>query len=220
MLLDCCRQWLSVLFQHHRPWCLMTVKDQQQQQQHTEKMISPSTSLGLKLDFKSLLAVEPTLAILQQQQQKLPSSFSSHLWLNADICIGPRGGPVTVDPHQFLRLCLHYEPDSIISIGWTTGLPAASETDKQAASVYYTQSMIDEMLNLCRLYELTRVTFPLRACYIRASWEQQTIQQLLAAHPHCTLTIWTNAADHMQSEDFLSIKQFLPHDRCFFDVPR
>jgi len=79
----------------------------------------------------------------------------------------------------------------------------------------YHSAMIDEMLELCKRYHLSEVTFPVRACYVRPSWPQ--LQRLLDAHPHYSLTVWTNKQDN--HVDTAWLRANLPADRTFFDLP-
>jgi hypothetical protein len=48
---------------------------------------------GLKLDFKSLEVVEPTLRILSSRRY-----LDRPLWLNADVAVGPGGANVKQQP--------------------------------------------------------------------------------------------------------------------------
>ena len=61
---------------------------------------------GIKLDFKRLEAVEPSLLLL--------ASFQAHqlfpVWLNADILALPGTTSHVVDPDRFLSLCQAYLP--------------------------------------------------------------------------------------------------------------
>ena len=60
---------------------------------------------GIKLDFKAIEIVEPSLKMVKQVESKL----NFPVWLNADIIVGPGGGP-PVDAEQFLSLCTQYIP--------------------------------------------------------------------------------------------------------------
>ena len=76
---------------------------------------------GIKLDFKAIEIVEPSLKMVKLVESKL----NFPVWLNADIIVGPGGGP-PVDAEKFLSLCTqyipgecqyskHYSPDNIIT---------------------------------------------------------------------------------------------------------
>ena len=60
---------------------------------------------GIKLDFKAIEIVEPSLKMVKQVESKL----NFPVWLNADIIVGPGGGP-PVDAEKFLSLCTQYIP--------------------------------------------------------------------------------------------------------------
>ena len=60
---------------------------------------------GIKLDFKAIEIVEPSLKMVKLVESKL----NFPVWLNADIIVGPGGGP-PVDAEQFLSLCTQYIP--------------------------------------------------------------------------------------------------------------
>ena len=65
------------------------------------------TRKGVKLDFKAIEIVEPSLQIVKAVESKL----NFPIWLNADIIAGPGGG-APVDADQFLALCRDYMPGS------------------------------------------------------------------------------------------------------------
>ena len=67
---------------------------------------------GIKLDFKAIEIVQPSLEIVKQVESKL----NFPVWFNADIIVGPGGGD-PVDADRFLELSAQYFPGS------TTFLP-------------------------------------------------------------------------------------------------
>jgi len=181
----------------------------------------------LKLDFKSLHAVTPTLATLttalspQQSNPTTPlASVNPLLWLNADILQGPHGPPSSIDPAQFLSQCQHWQPAAVLSIGWTTAAPSTAAT----ADTAYTAHHIDAMLALCSAHALTSVTFPVRACYVRRSWESGQLQRLLAACEGYSLTVWSNRRENDARDETVVVAEYewlrarLPADRVFFDL--
>ena len=64
---------------------------------------------GIKLDFKQLEAVEPSLTLLARLISSHPPDQLVPVWLNADILALP-GSPSPVDPDRFLDLCQTYLP--------------------------------------------------------------------------------------------------------------
>ena len=209
-------QWLALLFQLTPP---------------TPHVLHIRPAL-LKLDFKSLHAVAPTLALLSDRlQQTVQPAQPSHtaaaagavnplLWLNADILQGPNGPPSTIDPTVFLSQCRHWQPSAVLSIGWTTAAPSIAATADRG----YTAHHIDAMLSLCQQHGLTAVTFPMRACYIRASWEDGQVQRLLSACSGYSVTVWSNRRENDIRDESVVVAEYewlrrnLPADRVFFDL--
>ncbi|XP_036259212.1 protein FAM151B isoform X2 [Molothrus ater] len=76
-----------------------------------------STNKGIKLDFKSLAAVGPSLELLGQAGQ----SLDRPVWLNGDILPGPGGSCAPLDARAFLSAVTSSCPDATLSLGWTTG---------------------------------------------------------------------------------------------------
>ncbi|PKU36545.1 zinc finger fyve hypothetical protein [Limosa lapponica baueri] len=76
-----------------------------------------STNKGIKLDFKSLEAVRPSLELLDDVKQHLRRP----VWINADILPGPNGKSAVVDAEGFLDTVTSFFPDVTLSLGWTTG---------------------------------------------------------------------------------------------------
>jgi hypothetical protein len=61
----------------------------------------------LKLDFKDIGAVDPTLKLLQASN--ITNPLGKSIILNADILVGPgRRGDTPVPPDDFLRKCLEH----------------------------------------------------------------------------------------------------------------
>uniref|UniRef100_A0A803TAY8 Family with sequence similarity 151 member B n=1 Tax=Anolis carolinensis TaxID=28377 RepID=A0A803TAY8_ANOCA len=77
-----------------------------------------TTNKGVKLDFKSLEAVNPSMKILGDTKLKQP------VWINADILPGPNGSNCVIDAKGFLSTVTSFFPDVTLSLGWTTGWTA------------------------------------------------------------------------------------------------
>mmetsp|Transcript_29417 Transcript_29417/g.94287 ORF Transcript_29417/g.94287 Transcript_29417/m.94287 type:complete len:561 (+) Transcript_29417:92-1774(+) len=94
---------------------------------------------GIKLDFKQLDCVGPTVAYLRSI--RAASKLDGHLWLNADVCNGPGTLVTPLDAQKFVRLCAEEIPEAVLSLGWgATTLTTESQ---------YTHEMIDRMIELC-----------------------------------------------------------------------
>ena len=184
---------------------------------------------GVKLDFKDPLAVLPTLKLLHETRTTFNhvNINNTLLWLNADILRGPLGVPAKFDPDRFIEECQRYFPDAVLSLGWTTSSPraicsrcchlssrACSWFDSGILGQTYTRAMVDRMLKLCTRYNLQNVTFPVRCCYVKQSWDQ--LSRLLDFHPNYSLTIWTSKQD--PPSDMNWIISHVPADRVFLDL--
>uniref|UniRef100_A0A8C4PE22 Menorin-like domain-containing protein n=1 Tax=Dromaius novaehollandiae TaxID=8790 RepID=A0A8C4PE22_DRONO len=75
------------------------------------------TNKGIKLDFKSLEAVRPSLELLEHVKLRLRRP----VWINADILPGPNGNDAVVDAKGFLDTVTSFFPDVTLSLGWSTG---------------------------------------------------------------------------------------------------
>ncbi|NXH92684.1 F151B protein, partial [Edolisoma coerulescens] len=102
-----------------------------------------STNKGIKLDFKSLAAVGPSLELLGQLGQPLDRP----VWLNGDILPGPRASCAPLDARAFLAAA-----DPCLSPG-------------------YTWAMVQEMSRLCQSL-CQPVTFAVRAALVPSSVPQ------------------------------------------------
>ncbi|XP_069080586.1 protein FAM151B [Pleurodeles waltl] len=163
------------------------------------------TSKGIKLDFKSLEAVKPSMILLQQRKM----SLKRPLWINADILPGPCGSPQAVDAECFLNTVISFFPDVTLSLGWTTGW----HPDKNNEG--YSWEMVRKMECICSTLSQP-VTFPVRAALVRQSWDE--LLWLLQQSNRYSLTIWTGRDDKYPTEDLLFIRENLNADRVYYDV--
>ena len=86
--------------------------------QFLTQVLLHSPPKGIKLDFKQIEVVEPSLKILdsfQKRHQRIP------VVLNADILTGPENPPnLPLNASRFLEVCSNYGPENMLSLGWTT----------------------------------------------------------------------------------------------------
>ncbi|XP_077860433.1 protein FAM151B isoform X3 [Macaca mulatta] len=116
---------------------------------------------GIKLDFKSLAAVEPSMMLLENVKRHLKRP----VWINADILPGPNGNSKVIDAKPFLDTVTFFFPDVTFSLGWTTGW------HPEKVNEGYSWTMVKEMEYICN--ELSQpVTFPVRAALVRQSCSQ------------------------------------------------
>ncbi|XP_069818961.1 protein FAM151B [Dendropsophus ebraccatus] len=159
---------------------------------------------GIKLDFKSMEAVLPSMKILDTMRDNLHQP----VWINADILLGP-GGTLRVDGTEFLQVVTSFFSDVTLSLGWTTAWH--SDTPNEG----YSWEMVREMENICKNLNQP-VTFPVRAALVRQSWPQ--LQWLLQSSDRYSLTIWSGKDDIYPTEDLLYAREHSGKDRIFYDV--
>lgn len=168
-----------------------------------------ATRKGIKLDFKSILAVEPSMRLLKL----VYGTTDKPLWLNADILIGPGSNSKSNSPvnaENFIAICTSTYPNATLSIGWTT------EWYEGIENTGYTQAMVEEMESKCR--NLTQIiTFPIRAIYARQSWG--ALKWLLDTSSRYTLTIWSAVNDDVKVEDLVWLTKQIDKRRLYLDLP-
>ncbi|XP_039615187.1 protein FAM151B isoform X3 [Polypterus senegalus] len=117
---------------------------------------------GIKLDFKSLEAVGPSIKLLELKKEYL----NRPVWLNADILPGPGGTTSNVvDAQRFLEMVDSFIPGAVLSLGWTTSF------SRDQDNYGYTWEMVKQMQELCKALQNT-ITFPVRAALLPASFLQ------------------------------------------------
>ncbi|XP_053555687.1 LOW QUALITY PROTEIN: protein FAM151B [Bombina bombina] len=164
-----------------------------------------STNKGIKLDFKSIEAVLPSMQILNT----LKADIKQPVWINADILPGPGGKAKPVDPKEFLQTVASFFPEVTLSLGWTTGwFPNKNNTG-------YNWEMVRAMEDICK--ELKQpVTFPVRAALVHQSWTQ--LSWLLQTSDRYSLTIWAGKDDIYPVEDLLYVRDNSEEYRVYYDI--
>uniref|UniRef100_A0A8C6VGV6 Family with sequence similarity 151 member B n=1 Tax=Naja naja TaxID=35670 RepID=A0A8C6VGV6_NAJNA len=161
-----------------------------------------NTNKGIKLDFKSLEAVNSSVKLLGDLHLRQP------VWINADILLGPKGNH-PVDAKGFLDTVISYFPDVTLSLGWTTG------RINSKCNTGYSLAMIQEMAELCR--DCTQpITFAVRADLVCRS--KSELLWLLQQSNRYTLTIWTGKDDEYSVDDLLFIRHSFDKCRVFYDI--
>lgn len=97
------------------------------------------TRKGVKLDFKLISCVAPTLEYLRGVNAA--SRLQGHLWLNADVFAGPGALLSPVDAHGFVKLCAEAMPEAVLSLAWGSSMLSTTRV--------YTQQMVEFMVELC-----------------------------------------------------------------------
>uniref|UniRef100_A0A8C9N260 Family with sequence similarity 151 member B n=1 Tax=Serinus canaria TaxID=9135 RepID=A0A8C9N260_SERCA len=153
-----------------------------------------STNKGIKLDFKSLAAVGPSLELLGQLGQCLDRP----VWLNGDILPGPRGSCAPLDARAFLGAVTSSCPDATLSLGWTTGCHREQGKGRPVET------------------KEQPVTFAVRAALVPGSVPQ--LQWLLQQCHRFSLTVWTGKEDVYSVEDLLLIRENFDKSRVYYDI--
>ncbi|XP_060686227.1 protein FAM151A [Hemiscyllium ocellatum] len=164
---------------------------------------------GIKLDFKSIDAVNPSLDILVKKYNEI--DFNRPVWLNADILIGPNvpGFMQPVDASRFLSLIQKKFPNVILSPGWMSlYLPVI-------ATKPYTRKMVEEMYSLVKGLP-QRVTFPVRAVLLKRAWPH--FSWLLSQSPRYSLTLWQGSIDPITVEDLLFFRDNTNFEQIYYDI--
>ena len=166
---------------------------------------------GIKLDFKTIEVVEPSLKMVQNLAVR--KEVKTPIWLNADILPGPCYDKVCVpvDHTRFLSLCKSYFPNGTLSISWTTG------KDMTAPENFYDWSQVLSMGQL--VFQISQpITFPVRADLVGRSWEQ--LHWLLDLSETFTITIWSSTTDNPNVQDLVSLwNNFSDKRRIYYDIP-
>lgn len=167
-------------------------------------------------------------------------SRPSFLWLNADVLPGPgcdQTGSVqqqpAIDAAAFLAQCQSHWPRAVLSLGWITRPPPPhTDTDTQMAAPtdahYYSDAHVSAMVSLVSAAAsaspsspFPQCTFPVRASLVRGSWSRATLQRLLAACPHSSLTVWTSREEQQRTgatDAERWIEDNLPTAKTFIDL--
>ncbi|NWU94333.1 F151B protein, partial [Upupa epops] len=164
-----------------------------------------NTDKGIKLDFKSLEAVRPSLELLERVKQQLRRP----VWINADVLPGPNGSNAMVDAKEFLNTVTSVFPNVTLSLGWTTGW----YPDKHNEG--YNWTMVKEMAQLCNALSQP-VTFPVRAALVRQSMCE--LCWLMEQSDRYSLTVWTGKEDVYSVEDLLYIREKFDISRVYYDI--
>ncbi|KAK1165217.1 protein FAM151A-like isoform X1 [Acipenser oxyrinchus oxyrinchus] len=164
---------------------------------------------GIKLDFKTIESVGPSLDILKKKA--LESGINRPVWLNADILHGPNvpGFIEVVNATSFLNLIQEKFPNATISPGWKV-LYVSLLPNKT-----YTRAMVKDMYKL--LKNVTqKVTFPIRAVMGKNAWPH--FKWLLEQSPSYSLMLWQGKDDPVTVEDLLFIRDNSQPDQIYYDI--
>ncbi|XP_036206175.1 protein FAM151A [Myotis myotis] len=167
-----------------------------------------SSQKGIKLDFKSIKAVGPSLDLLRRLTDA--GKVRRPVWINADILKGPNVPiSIQVNATQFLALVQEKYPEATLSPGWTTlYVPLFPKST-------YTRAMIEKMQELVGALP-QRVTFPVRAVMARAAWPH--FSWLLGQSDRYSLTLWQGVTDPVSVDDLLYIRDNCANHQIYYDL--
>ena len=160
---------------------------------------------GIKLDFKCLEAVEPTLKILHQKRDMLHVP----VLLNADIAVGPNSPRDPVAAKEFIETCTVNFPSATMSPGFTTGWTADTK------STYTWPMILDILYKVHSLHQ--PVTFPIRAVFLSTSWKLFVF--LLGLKPSFSISVWSSLSDDVDMVGLVQLQKYGGKDRVYFDLP-
>ncbi|NXU88559.1 F151B protein, partial [Xiphorhynchus elegans] len=155
-----------------------------------------NTNKGIKLDFKSLEALGPSLELLGQVEQQLRRP----VWINGDVLAGPGGAPPVLEAQTVLSTVTSAFPD-----GCAAGRVPAG----------YEWPMVRAMSELCRPLSQP-VTFPVRAALVPRSLPE--LRWLLDQSDRYCLTVWTGKEDIYSVDDLLCIRENFDKSRVYYDI--
>ncbi|KAJ1170334.1 hypothetical protein NDU88_002212 [Pleurodeles waltl] len=163
---------------------------------------------GIKLDFKSIKAVAPSLDILNKTSLKM--KINRPVWLNADILKGPNVNlNIAINATEFLRLVKEKYPKVTISPGWMTLYVP------QLPNNSYTLEMIKEMYDLIKDLP-QRISFPARAVIAKSAWPY--FRWLLQKSDRYSMTLWQGEKDPVTVEDLLYFRDNSQPEEIYYDI--
>ncbi|CAG2063670.1 unnamed protein product [Timema podura] len=171
-----------------------------------------ANSCGVKLDFKSIEVLEPSLKILQNHKDNL----TFPVWLNADILSGPvNSTALPVDADKFLSICARDFPLATLSPGWKVRYGAPNITSGR----YEPEHITSMKEALARNNIIQPLTFPVQA--ILAAQSIDTLPDLLnmSRINDTTLTIWLSEVEAINITQLKKLIDIVGKNRVYLDLP-
>lgn len=175
---------------------------------------NPDKVKGIKLDFKEIAAVAPSIVSLKGISQ----NWTNEVWLNADIVQGPVNNTKDpVDPVHFLEACSAY-PNATLSIGWTTTW-GGNYTHGE-----YTQAQVNKMMEVIKDNRVPEnkspITFPVRAgIAAQSKFALENLMETFNETNAVTLTIWSSEGDAVDVDKLRDLIFAVGLDKVYVDVP-
>lgn len=168
----------------------------------TTLLQTPSNIQVVKLDFKSIDILEPSLKLASKLQGST-KSFPFELWLNADILASSEDtSKEPLNANLFLQLCHEYfanQSNVTLSPGFVT--------DLTSKDLRYSMENMKAMYSLISKTTFKSITYPLRALYLSHSkneifWLMQQNNGKLS-----TVTLW--GQDELNSEEIDNLRDII-----------
>jgi hypothetical protein len=167
---------------------------------------------GLKLDFKSIEAVEISLQRLAEVHDELnaPLHLSAAI-IDADP--SRLSAERAIDSNRFLRLCMTHAADCTLALGWISA----------PGSHRYNWTAVKAMHDTIERWQIRQpITFNVPTSHIRRSISQ--VKWLMEMTPGSTLTVVATSAPPLHSaqlllDDLVYVRRRLPRHSVFYDVP-
>lgn len=183
--------------------------------QEYNSIVEPNKVKGVKLDFKSINALEASIDIINSIYNK--QSFPT--WINADILPGPVNNTETVpvDPKRFFDAVKQLGP-VVLSIGWTT------KWSESSLDGCYTEDHVNEMISVIKENHIDKqgiaITFPVRAGIAANSLNQlKILHRAFNNKINVTFTIWSSANDAVNVEKLRQFIFTIGLNKVYVDVP-
>lgn len=183
--------------------------------QKYNSIVEPNKVKGVKLDFKSINALEASIHIINSIYNK--QSFPT--WINADILPGPVNNTETVpvDPKRFFDAVKLLGP-VVLSIGWTT------KWSESSLDGCYTEDHVNEMISVIKENHIDKqglaITFPVRAGIAANSLNQlKILHRAFNNKINVTFTIWSSANDAVDVEKLRQFIFTIGLNKVYVDVP-
>lgn len=176
-----------------------------------------STKKGVKLDFKSIEALDASKEILNATHNDLKFP----LFINADILPGPVNANATkpVDANEFLNQTKSLTKCTL-SVGWTTRYGSKDNVTEGG----YMKEQIEQMLNLLKEKQVTQpITYPVRAG--PAANSAEVIKNLMERSAELkskdvTLTVWSSEGDQVNTTELSALIKDIGLAKVYVDVPK
>ncbi|XP_048579604.1 protein FAM151B isoform X2 [Nematostella vectensis] len=174
--------------------------------------ISLGARRGVKLDFKTLEAVKPSLDILASKSQHF---IDVPVFLNADILSPSCVNKTAVDAKKFIQYCTELFPRGELSLGWVSHSSPESHARECHRNGHLQWETVHEMASLCKPLKQS-VTFPVNVRVAYQNLEQ--VKWLLHQSTRYSLTLWVYYQDNVPLKDLVYLYKDLINEKVYYDL--